>query len=204
MQITTKTWTHIYRFGGFIILSWELFCSQSWECEFCGTTSLVECAEGEQPRAADITFLLEAAPPTDASNAEAVASAPSAVSGDDSLVVFAVDVSGSMDSGAGAGTSRLQTAKAAIIKQLDQLENEFPRRRVALLTFSEGVDIYGDGTSMLIHRSLLPVKYFEGKFKLLYSLVYSFTVLHCTCVRTRSVTRASQEYSPKSSSVRFY
>ena len=107
----------------------------------------MECAEGEQPRADDVTFLLEAAPPSVAAattEASASASAPAEVSTDDSLVVFAVDVSGSMDSGAGGPVSRLQAAKAAVIKQLDQLENEHPHRRVALITFSDDVNVYGD------------------------------------------------------------
>ena len=107
----------------------------------------MECAEGEQPRADDVTFLLDAAPPPVAAattEASASASAPAEVSTDDSLVVFAVDVSGSMDSGVGGPVSRLQAAKAAVIKQLDQLENEHPRRRVALITFSEDVNVYGD------------------------------------------------------------
>lgn len=107
-----------------------------------------------------MTFLLEAAPPPAAStDAAASAPAPAVVSTDDTLVVFAVDVSGSMDSGAGGPNpvSRLQAAKAAVIKQLDQLESEHPHRRVALVTFSDEVHIYGDCMSVDLYSSSLSV-----------------------------------------------
>ncbi|XP_043939305.1 circularly permutated Ras protein 1-like isoform X2 [Protopterus annectens] len=71
-----------------------------------------------------------------------------------SLVVFCVDISGSMsvtseipDSGNGTCVymSRLQAVKAAISQSLHYLQQTDPSKRVALITFNNEVKIYGDG-----------------------------------------------------------
>ncbi|ESO94915.1 hypothetical protein LOTGIDRAFT_239470 [Lottia gigantea] len=58
-----------------------------WVCEFCGTNNEVDVEEGEIPKDDDVTFLLEASPAAEAAG-------PSGV--DESIVVFCIDVSGSM------------------------------------------------------------------------------------------------------------
>jgi hypothetical protein len=43
--------------------------------------------------------------------------------------------------------SRLQAVQAAVDKQLETLQAQFPQRRVCLVTFSREVTIVGDGVS---------------------------------------------------------
>ncbi|XP_046374284.1 circularly permutated Ras protein 1-like isoform X1 [Haliotis rufescens] len=58
-----------------------------WQCNFCGERNLVDVEEEEIPQMDDVTFLIEPAPATQATG----------VSGrEESLVIFCVDVSGSM------------------------------------------------------------------------------------------------------------
>uniref|UniRef100_A0A673BGZ0 VWFA domain-containing protein n=1 Tax=Sphaeramia orbicularis TaxID=375764 RepID=A0A673BGZ0_9TELE len=74
---------------------------------------------------------------------------------EDTLVVFCVDISGSMSvttevtssSGSTAYISRLEGIQDALQRALSSLLQESPRRRVALVTFNDEVVIYGDGTS---------------------------------------------------------
>ena len=97
-----------------------------------------------------MTYLLEAAP---AKAAEFSAKAE----GDATLVVFCVDVSGSMsletDLGDGSLISRLRAAQAAVSNQLQNMTKETVNRRVALITFEKDVTFYGDGIS-LIHFNI--------------------------------------------------
>lgn len=57
-----------------------------WKCEFCNTRNIVSLDEEELPTTGTLDYVLEAAP----------ASAAVEASADDSIVVFAIDVSGSM------------------------------------------------------------------------------------------------------------
>ncbi|XP_062566658.1 circularly permutated Ras protein 1-like [Saccostrea cucullata] len=58
-----------------------------WVCEFCGTENELDIEEEEIPGSNDVTYMLEPAPST----------ASSSLSGkDESLVIFCVDISGSM------------------------------------------------------------------------------------------------------------
>jgi hypothetical protein len=58
-----------------------------WTCEYCETRNVVDIEEEEVPKEADVTFMLEPALST-------TASGPTGL--DESLVIFCVDVSGSM------------------------------------------------------------------------------------------------------------
>ena len=103
--------------------------------------------EGQQPHESDVTFLLEPAPTL----AMAASDEPSAKGRDETVVVFCVDVSGSMNTpvkdmtGTFSGVTRLSAAQTAIKRQLDSLKQKFPYRRVALVAFESEVHIYGDG-----------------------------------------------------------
>lgn len=61
--------------------------NQVWVCEYCGTSNPVDLVSEEIPAEADVTYMLEPAPATTASGRSGK---------DESLVVFCVDVSGSM------------------------------------------------------------------------------------------------------------
>ncbi|KAL2079724.1 hypothetical protein ACEWY4_025468 [Coilia grayii] len=76
---------------------------------------------------------------------------------EDMLVVFCVDVSGSMSvtSEVTAGNamrsptyiSRLQSVQDALYKAISSILQKSPHRRVGLVTFNDEVTVYGDGTS---------------------------------------------------------
>ncbi|KAL4233133.1 hypothetical protein ACF0H5_007818 [Mactra antiquata] len=142
-----------------------------WCCEFCDTRNILDIEDEEKPNNSDVTFMLEPALSTSASG-------PSGL--DESLVVFCVDVSGSMcvttevpghvELRGAQGlrraqllnrersdqylprqnrnvtyVSRLQSVQAAIDHQLQEMTKDFPNRRVALVTFSNEVTVFGDG-----------------------------------------------------------
>lgn len=60
---------------------------QVWDCEFCNTSNEINVMDEEIPKEADVTFMLEPALST-------TASGPSGT--DESLVIFCIDISGSM------------------------------------------------------------------------------------------------------------
>ena len=61
--------------------------TQVWECDFCGSANVVDIVEEEIPKMDDVTYMLAPAPATTASG----------ISGkDESLVIFCMDISGSM------------------------------------------------------------------------------------------------------------
>ncbi len=64
------------------------FIAQIWECEFCGTTNEVDIVPEEMPTKEDTTFMIAPAQAT-----EGVAQGGGV---EDSLVMFCIDVSGSM------------------------------------------------------------------------------------------------------------
>ncbi|XP_054457674.1 circularly permutated Ras protein 1 [Anoplopoma fimbria] len=74
---------------------------------------------------------------------------------EDTLVVFCVDISGSMSvtaevtssSGSPVYISRLEGIQDALQRALLSLMQQTPHRRVAMVTFNDEVVIYGDGTS---------------------------------------------------------
>ena len=100
----------------------------------------VECTESKQPKQPDVTYLIEPAPAPTTSSSDAQVT----LAIDETLVIFCIDVSGSMNEYDGASVSRLKAAEAAVKSQLEQLKQDSPARRVALLTFSYKVQIYGD------------------------------------------------------------
>ncbi|KAK5893173.1 hypothetical protein CgunFtcFv8_006069 [Champsocephalus gunnari] len=120
-----------------------------WVCEFCGSESAVS----DRVRVGDRVCVshrvcvddiyLQNHSEDDYQNLE------------ESLVVFCVDVSGSMSvtaevtssSGSPTYISRLEGMQDALQGALSSLLQESPRRRVALVTFNDEVVIYGDGTS---------------------------------------------------------
>jgi hypothetical protein len=67
--------------------NWNPVYKQIWTCEFCNTDNNIDIMEEELPKEKDITFMLEPALST-------TAAGPSGT--DESLVIFCIDVSGSM------------------------------------------------------------------------------------------------------------
>ncbi|TNM93696.1 hypothetical protein fugu_001872 [Takifugu bimaculatus] len=117
-----------------------------WTCEFCGCEQSVSSGDrraraGQRAgtRSDDLYLLTEN--DDDYQNVE------------DAMVVFCVDISGSMSvttevtlsSTSKAYISRLESIQDAIQKVLSSLLEQSPRRRVALVTFNNEVEIYGNG-----------------------------------------------------------
>ncbi|GAM19920.1 hypothetical protein SAMD00019534_030950 [Acytostelium subglobosum LB1] len=126
----------------------------NWKCEFCKQVNQnLHIDKAEIPGKDSVEYIL---------------SAPNAGEGlnkDDSIIVYCVDVSGSMgittevpqlqsewknlrNKGAGATSgpsyiSRLECVQSSIPTMLDRLSLQCPGRRVVLITFSEHVVIHG-------------------------------------------------------------
>ncbi|XP_060888044.1 circularly permutated Ras protein 1 isoform X2 [Labrus mixtus] len=117
-----------------------------WVCEFCGhansVTNGVKACVGLRAGVHSDDIYLSSQSDDDYQNLE------------DTLVVFCVDISGSMSvttevttSSGTAHISRLQSMQDALQRALTSLLQQSPHRRVALVTFNDDVVIYGDGTS---------------------------------------------------------
>lgn len=119
-----------------------------WVCEFCGcrnsvNDSMKSVCVGQRTGIHSDDLYLPSQSEDDYQNLE------------DTLVVFCVDISGSMivttevpsSSGAPKYISRLEGIQDALQRALSSLMQQSPRRRVALVTFNDEVVIYGDGTS---------------------------------------------------------
>ncbi|OCT70919.1 circularly permutated Ras protein 1 isoform X2 [Xenopus laevis] len=78
---------------------------------------------------------------------------------DDSILIFCVDISGSMsvtseiendmsfNGNQALYITRMEALKSGLLQSLDYLYSQHPKKRVVLITFSDQVMIYGDGTS---------------------------------------------------------
>ncbi|XP_029382395.1 circularly permutated Ras protein 1 [Echeneis naucrates] len=118
-----------------------------WLCEFCGCENgvgegLEKLCVGQRVGVHSDDLYLPNESDTDYQNLE------------DTLVVFCVDISGSMcvttevtsSDGFPAHVSRLEGIQDALQRTLSSTLQQSPHRRVALVTFSDEVVIYGDGT----------------------------------------------------------
>ena len=59
---------------------------------------------------------------------------------EDISIVYCIDISGSMEG------ERLNAVKETILSQIKDMHENHPKRKVGLVTFSDDVDIIGDGT----------------------------------------------------------
>ncbi|KAE8593894.1 hypothetical protein XENTR_v10019365 [Xenopus tropicalis] len=119
--------------------------NQTWCCAFCG-------CENTMPAGAHIENFTEdqicLSDPL-----------PGRTPDDDSILIFCVDISGSMsvtseieseqnlNGNHALYITRMEALKAGLLQSLDYLYNQHPKKRVVLITFSDQVMIYGDGTS---------------------------------------------------------
>ena len=133
-----------------------------WSCEFCGAenTLIFEAEQKEHSELED--YILEAA--------KAAEQSPG-VSHSDKLVLYCIDVSGSMGvtmqlpqlqsewkrlregDNFKEFISRLECIKQAILRQLERMLIESPKQRVCLVVFSSNVRVLGDGSSEVIRIS---------------------------------------------------
>ncbi|KAG8433983.1 hypothetical protein GDO86_012369 [Hymenochirus boettgeri] len=115
-----------------------------WRCVFCGSENTLKETQNEH-MSEDQLFLKD--PP------------PGSPCEDDSILIFCVDISGSMsvtseiENGPGLNgnhavyVTRMEALKSGLLQCLSYLYEQQPKKRVALITFSDQVKIYGDGTT---------------------------------------------------------
>ncbi|XP_072890149.1 circularly permutated Ras protein 1-like isoform X3 [Hemitrygon akajei] len=112
-----------------------------WKCEFCNHSNVMDYRCSKDTCSDDQLYIHIPNP--------VISTAI-----DDPVVVFCVDISGSMSvtfettgksSGKSLYVSRLQAVQEAVNQSLDYLLETSPRTRVALVTFNNEVTIYGDG-----------------------------------------------------------
>src|SRR5690606_32864537 len=99
--------------------------------------------EGELPQEESVDYFLK--PPSVVKESE---TAP--------LLIFCLDISGSMGRIVQGRDTRLSVIKQAILSQLSNLAESSRPPRVALITFNDKVRIYGDGLERSSHlRTIL-------------------------------------------------
>ncbi|XP_040181674.1 circularly permutated Ras protein 1-like isoform X3 [Rana temporaria] len=120
--------------------------NKTWTCDFCSTENAInehtqlECTGDNQ------LYLHEMAGNVYTTD-------------EDNMLIFCIDISGSMSvtievpqdqtnncNNHNIYQSRMEAVKSGLIETLHFLHKQHPRRRVALVTFSDHVKIYGDGT----------------------------------------------------------
>ncbi|XP_043561948.1 circularly permutated Ras protein 1 [Chiloscyllium plagiosum] len=121
-----------------------------WPCEFCSKQNVITRSFSTIPKSQDVIYL------SGSTNEDYI-------NVDDSLVVFCIDVSGSMcatneievsdDSSRTVHVSRLQSVQEAILRSLSLMTQTCPQKRVALVTFNDEVTVYGDGLGEPIRLS---------------------------------------------------
>ncbi|XP_034531883.1 circularly permutated Ras protein 1 [Notolabrus celidotus] len=118
---------------------------------------------------------------------------------EDTLVVFCVDISGSMSvttevtnsSGSQAHISRLQGMQDALQRSLTSLLQQSPHRRVALVTFNDDVVIYGDGTSVPLTLSDWALLDYDH----IWQQSVAYTIPHCIAETYGQLAQRVQELS---------
>lgn len=144
-----------------------------WDCEFCDQRNMVDLEDEEIPTDEDVTFMLEPALSTTASGPSGMDEALVVFCVDKSgSMCVTTEVPGhvalkgaeSLRRAQQMNTdredqflprqrrdvtyiSRLQSVQAAIDHQLQEMEKDYPNRRVALVTFDSEVTLIGDGKS---------------------------------------------------------
>ncbi|XP_051885373.1 circularly permutated Ras protein 1 isoform X2 [Pristis pectinata] len=117
-----------------------------WPCEFCQKHNVVTRSFRTVPNSQDVLYVPG---PLD----------DDYINVDDSLVVFCVDISGSM-------CVTNENVQEAILTSLNHMTQTCPQKRVALVTFNDEVTIYGDGTQVptrLSNYQLLDSDYLKEK-----------------------------------------
>ncbi|XP_033103947.1 circularly permutated Ras protein 1-like [Anneissia japonica] len=134
----------------------------TWKCEFCsGDNNDLDMDDEEIPKEKSVEFLLAPSPSLVASGSGKA----SAVDSNDGVIIYCIDISTSMQSAtkmpdlqglwkevkSGSAkqslVTRIDCMQIAIVRQLERLQLENPRKRVGLVAFNNTVIIYGDANS---------------------------------------------------------
>ncbi|MEQ2232055.1 hypothetical protein ILYODFUR_007149 [Ilyodon furcidens] len=161
-----------------------------WVCEFCGyengvDENLAQVCIGQRAGVRSDDLYLPRESEDDYQNLE------------DTMVVFCVDISGSMtvttevtsDSGSTAHVSRLEGIQDALQRTLTFALQKTPHRRVALVTFNDEVVIYGDGT-----RTPLTIKDWAlVDYEHIWKQAVGYNVPHCIAETHQDLSRRVKE-----------
>jgi hypothetical protein len=134
-----------------------------WKCEFCDHINKLESTNiNEISKQEDVTYLVEPAltvPP----NTESSESSKDIKSTDDNFLTYCIDISGSMDTRITSSNNeqrqnqmtRLNGVKIACLENLNILKDSEPNKRCSLVTFSDSIKYFGDGSKSSYHEPLI-------------------------------------------------
>ncbi|XP_075045997.1 circularly permutated Ras protein 1-like [Mixophyes fleayi] len=122
--------------------------NKTWTCVFCATENpLTEVGRNESEGGGDQLYMRDSQFGNEYATTE------------DTMLIFCIDISGSMSvtteviedqnfecNNLKVYKSRMEAMKSGLSQTLEYLHKKHPRKRVALVTFSDQVKIYGDGT----------------------------------------------------------
>jgi hypothetical protein len=124
-----------------------------WKCEFCDHINKLESTNiNEIPKQEDVTYLIEPAPPvpTTTTNEPTLVNTKDIKSTDDNFLTYCIDISGSMDTQIPSNNeqymTRLNGVKIACLENLNILKDSEPNKKCSLVTFSDSIKYYGDGS----------------------------------------------------------
>ena len=140
---------------GFVKLEKEAPNERLWNCEFCFWDNTISLEEEEIPKQSTVTYFLEQ--PVKPMELGEESKVKEEIMEDNSMVIFCIDISGSMCltkpaktktkySEHGQYISRLEMVKLAIDAQINEMSRSHPYRKVGFVVFGNDVTIYGDGT----------------------------------------------------------
>uniref|UniRef100_A0A3B3TSG1 Si:dkey-9k7.3 n=1 Tax=Poecilia latipinna TaxID=48699 RepID=A0A3B3TSG1_9TELE len=180
------THTHTSVWKKVNIISWQYNLVFLWVCEFCGyengvDESLAQVCIGQRAGVRTDDLYLPRMSEDDYQNLE------------DTMVVFCVDISGSMtvttEVGPTLHISRLEGIQDALQKTLTFTLQQTPHRRVALVTFNDEVVIYGDGS-----RTPLTIKDWAlVDYEHIWKQALGYSVPHCIAETYQHLTQRVKE-----------
>ncbi len=134
-----------------------------WKCEFCDHINKLESTNiNEIPKQEDVTYLIEPAPPvptTTTTNEPTLVNTKDIKSTDDTFLTYCIDISGSMDTQIPSNNeqymTRLNGVKIACLENLNILKDSEPNKKCSLVTFSDSIKYYGDGSKSNYEEPLI-------------------------------------------------
>ena len=108
-----------------------------------------------------VTYLIEPAPPvpTTTTNEPTLVNTKDIKSTDDTFLTYCIDISGSMDTQIPSNNeqymTRLNGVKIACLENLNILKDSEPNKKCSLVTFSDSIKYYGDGSKSNYEEPLI-------------------------------------------------
>lgn len=106
--------------------------NEKWNCEFCCFQNAFDISGFDFPQQEEMTYCTYR-PPTEE---ETKGSEPNKKYEDEGVIIFCLDISGSM------GGGRLETIKKVLSTKLEQLHKENPKKKFGFVSFGSAVETY--------------------------------------------------------------